>query len=79
MEGHTMIIRKALIALASAGLVLGTTAAKAAPAPMNDVRVSSSVDQSENFSSFGWVVAVLIFLGVLGVVLADDSQKPISV
>ena len=74
-----MIIRKALIGLASAGLVFGSTAAAAAPVAMDDVRVGSSVDQAEELSSFGWVVAVLIFAGVIGVILADDDEDPISV
>lgn len=74
-----MIIRKALICLASASMVFGSTAATAAPVAMDDVRVGSSVDQAEGIGSFGWVVAILIFLGVLGVIMADDNEKPVSV
>ena len=74
-----MIIRKALIGLAAAGMVFGSTAASAAPVAMDDVRVGSSVGQSEEFGSFGWIVALLIFVGVIGVIIADDSDNPVSV
>lgn len=74
-----MIIRKALISLAAAGMVFGSTAAAAAPVSMDSVRVGSSADQAEEFGDFGWVVAALIFLGVLGVILADDDETPVSV
>lgn len=74
-----MIIRKALIGLASSAMVFGSTAAVAAPVALDDVRVGSSVDQAEEFGSFGWLVAILIFVGVLGVIIADDDEEPISV
>lgn len=73
-----MIIRKTFVSLAAAGLVLGSTAAAAAPVAMDDVRVGSSVGQAEEIGSFGWVVALLLALGVLGVILADDSEDPVS-
>ena len=70
-----MVIRKALVALASAGLVLGSTAAAAAPVAD---RVSSPVAESENLG-FAWIIGILILLGVIGVIAADgDEDLPTS-
>jgi hypothetical protein len=74
-----MIIRKALIGLAAAGMVFGSTAATAAPVAMDNVRADATVGQSEEFTSFGWVVAILILIGTIGVIMADDDEDPISV
>jgi len=64
-----MVIRKALVALASAGLVLGSTAAAAAPV----ARDASPVGEAENLS-FAWIVGILILIGVIGVIAADGNE-----
>jgi hypothetical protein len=77
MEGHHMVIRKALIALATAGLVVGSTAAAAAPA----ARTASPVGQSEEMAgagSFAWIIALLIAAGVVAVIASDDDESPTS-
>jgi len=68
-----MVIRKALVALASAGLVLGSTAAAAAPVAVEGVRDGSPVGESENLS-FAWIVGILILIGVIGVIAADGDE-----
>ena len=69
-----MVIRKALVALASAGLVLGSTAAAAAPVAVDGVRGASPVGESENLNTFAWVVGILILIGVIGVIAADGNE-----
>lgn len=75
-----MIIRKALVALASAGMVFGSTAAAAAPVAVDDVRAASPVAESEGLAgSWGWILALIILAGVIGVVAADgDEDLPTS-
>ncbi|MGC1270792.1 MAG: hypothetical protein WA842_09385 [Croceibacterium sp.] len=73
-EGFPMVIRKALLGLATAGLVFGSTAVAAAPV----ARTGAPVGQSENLGgSFGWILALLIAAGVIGVI-ASDSDEPVS-
>jgi hypothetical protein len=73
-----MVIRKALVALATAGLVLGSTAAAAAPVAIDGVRDGSSVE-GENLNTFAWIVGLLILIGVIGVIAADgDEDLPTS-
>lgn len=73
-----MIIRKALVALATAGLVLGSTAAAAAPVAVDGVRGASPVGEAENLG-FAWIIGVLILIGVIGVIAADgDEDLPTS-
>jgi len=73
-----MVIRKALVALASAGLVLGSTAAAAAPVAVDGVRDASPVGETENLR-FAWIVGLLILIGVIGVIAADgDEELPTS-
>jgi hypothetical protein len=75
-----MIIRKSLIGLAATGLVLGSTAAAAAPA--GEARTASSVSETEGLAgigTFGLLLGILIVAGVLGVVLSDDDDDlPVS-
>ena len=75
-----MVIRKALVALASAGMVFGSTAAAAAPVAVDDVRAASPVAESENVAgSWGWILALIILAGVIGVVASDgDEDLPTS-
>jgi hypothetical protein len=72
-----MVIRKALVALATAGLVLGSTAAAAAP--VAGARDASPVAEAENLNTFAWIVGLLILIGVIGVIAADgDEDLPTS-
>jgi len=74
-----MVIRKALVALATAGLVLGSTAAAAAPVAVAGARDASPVAEAENLNTFAWIVALLILLGVIGVIASDgDEDLPTS-
>lgn len=74
-----MIIRKALVALATAGMVFGSTAAAAAPASVADVRAASPVADSEGLSgSWGWILALIIVAGVIGVIASDGDESPES-
>jgi len=68
-----MVIRKALVALATAGLVLGSTAAAAAPVAVDGARDGSRVGQSENLN-FAWIIGILILIGVIGVIAADGNE-----
>ena len=72
-----MIYRKALVALASAGLVFGSTAAAAAPAQVEQARAASPVDEAEGIRGWGWILLLAAALAVLGLtVLDNDPQSP---
>jgi len=68
-----MITRKVLASLAAAGLVIGSTAGAAAPAP----RAASPVAGAENVhgNAWAWVLALLILAGVIGVIAADNNEN----
>jgi hypothetical protein len=69
-----MVIRKALVALATAGMVFGSTAAAAAP--VADVRAASPVAESESLrGSWGWILALIILAGVIGVIASDGDES----
>ena len=73
-----MIVRKTLAALASAGLMLGSTAAAAAPMPADDVRLASPVSDAEGIRGWAWIALIVAGLVVLGVTVlgGDDPQSP---
>jgi hypothetical protein len=74
-----MVIRKTLLGLATAGMVLGSTAVAAAPVATS-ARIGAPVGQSDNLGGgfgFGWILAILIVAGVIGVV-ASDGDEPVS-
>ena len=74
-----MVIRKALVALASAGMVFGSTAAAAAP--VADVRAASPVADADGIGggSWAWILALIILAGVIGVIASDsDEDLPTS-
>ena len=75
-----MVIRKALVALASAGMVFGSTAAAAAPVATDDVRAASPVNEAEGLrGSWGWILALIIIAGVIGVIASDSNEDvPVS-
>ena len=60
-----MVIRKALVALASA---------------VSDARAASPVAESEALGgSFAWILALVILAGVIGVIASDgDEDLPVS-
>jgi hypothetical protein len=72
-----MVIRKALVALASAGMVLGSTAAAAAPVAVDDVRAASPVGEAENLKFYAYGLVFIIILGVI-LIIASDSDEAIS-
>lgn len=65
-----MVIRKVLAGFAAAGLVLGSTAAAAAPAD----RTASPVGEAEGIGTFGIVIGLLILAGIIGVVASDNGE-----
>ena len=69
-----MVIRKALVALASAGLVFGSTAAAAAPMAVDGVRDSASLGEAEDIRGFAWIVGLLILIGTIGIIAADGNE-----
>lgn len=70
-----MVIRKALVALASAGLVLGSTAAAAAP--VADVRAASPVEGADAIGggAWVWILALIVAAGVIGVIASDSDEE----
>lgn len=70
-----MVIRKALVALASAGLVFGSTAAAAAPVAVDDVRAASPLAESESLrGSWHWLLLLIILIGAVGVIAANKDE-----
>ncbi len=73
-----MAIRKVLLALASAGMVFGSTAATAAPA-VDSLRAGSPVGEAEGMGAWSWILGLIILAGVIGVIAADgDEELPVS-
>jgi hypothetical protein len=69
-----MVIRKALVALASAGLVLGSTAAAAAPVAD---RAASPVEGADAIGggAWVWILALIVAAGVIGVIASDSDEE----
>ena len=70
-----MIIRKSLLGIAAAGMIVGSTAATAAPVAMD--RAGSDVAASEDLAgvgTFGLLLALLIVAGVIAIVMSDDDE-----
>jgi hypothetical protein len=75
MEGQSMVTRKVLASLAAAGLVIGSTAASAAPAARSEARASSPVASSEGLvGGWHWFLLLLIVAGVIGVIAAGNNE-----
>lgn len=74
-----MIIRKALVALASAGMVIGSTAAAAAPVAVDEARAASPVAEAEGIRGgfYMWGLALIILIGVIAII-ASDSDEAVS-
>lgn len=76
-----MVIRRSLVSLAAAGLVLGSTAAAAAP--VADARSASPVAKSDDLAgigTFGILLGVLIVAGVIAIIATDNNNNnnPVS-
>lgn len=72
-----MVIRKALLSLAAAGMVVGSTAAAAAPS-VADVRAESPVADSESLSEWHLFVVAIIIIGLAGILWGGDDESPES-
>lgn len=77
-----MVIRKSLVSLAAASMILGSTAAAAAPVA-GTARSSSHVAKSDDLAgigTFGLLIGVLIVAGVIAVIATDDNNNnnPVS-
>jgi hypothetical protein len=71
-----MVIRKTLTSLAAASLVLGSTAAAAAP--VSGTRGASHVAKSDDLAgigTFGILLGVLILAGVIAVIATDNNNN----
>jgi hypothetical protein len=81
MEGHQMVIRKSLVSLAAAGMVLGSTAAAAAPVASH-ARSASPVTKADDFAgirTFGVLIGVLVAAGVIAIIATDHHHhNPVS-
>ncbi|WP_305095986.1 hypothetical protein [Croceibacterium aestuarii] len=70
-----MIIRNSITGLAAAGLILGSTAAAAAPASAD--RAGSKVSSSEKLAgtgTFTLLLGLLVVAGVIAVVASNDNN-----
>ena len=67
-----MFTRKVFASAVAAGLVLGSTAAAAAPVAD---RAASPVEASEGLrGGWAWFLAVLIVIGVIAVIASDNNE-----
>jgi hypothetical protein len=73
-----MVIRKTLTSLAAAGLVLGSTAAVAAPVDSRDASPVAKSDDLAGIGTFGILLGLLIVAGVVAIVATDNNDKPAS-
>jgi hypothetical protein len=73
-----MIIRRSLVSLAAAGLVLGSTAAVAAPAATRDASPTAKSDDLAGIGTFGIILGVLIVAGVVAIIASDNNDNPVS-
>lgn len=75
-----MVIRKSLVSLAAAGLVLGSTAAAAAPAApaARDGSPVAKSDKLAGIGTFGILIAVVILAGVIAIIASDKNHHPKS-
>jgi hypothetical protein len=74
-----MTIRRSLLGLATAaGLVLGSTAAVAAPAATRDASPTAKSDDLAGIGTFGIILGVLIVAGVVAIIASDNNDNPVS-
>jgi len=73
-----MVIRKTLISLAAAGLVLGSTSAVAAPVAARDASPVAKSDDLAGIGTFGILLGVLILACVIAIIATDNNNNPTS-
>ena len=79
-EGLQMTFRRSFISLAMAGLVLGSTAAVAAPVASH-ARSGSRAAQSDDLAgigTFGILLGVLIAAGLIAIIATNHNNMPAS-
>ena len=70
-----MFIRKALVALATAGMVFGSSAAAAAPVAVDEVRAASPVAEGEELrGSFLYMLLIIVAAAIVGIIAADGNE-----
>jgi hypothetical protein len=74
-----MVIRRSLVSLAAAaGLVLGSTAAAAAPVASREASPTAKSDDLAGIGTFGILLGVLILAGVIAIIATDNNNHPTS-
>jgi hypothetical protein len=74
-----MVIRRSLVSLATAaGLVLGSTAAAAAPAATRDASPAAKSDDLAGLGTVGILLGLLIVAGVVAIIATDNNNNPTS-
>lgn len=74
------MFRKSVFGLATAGLLLGSTAATAAPLPVRDAAPVLESEELENMGTLGIILGLAIVAGIIAVVIADadEDEAPTS-
>lgn len=73
-----MVTRRSLVSTAvAAGLVLGSTAAAAAPVS-REASPAAKSDDLAGIGTFGILLGLLIVAGVVAIVATDNNHKPTS-
>jgi len=75
-----MVIRKSLVGLAAAGMVLGSTAAVAAPVQARSASPAAKSNDLAGIGTFGILIGVLVVAGVIAIVATDNNHhnNPVS-
>ena len=74
-----MVFRRSLVSMATAaGLVLGSTAAAAAPVSSREASPAAKSDDLAGIGTFGILLGLLIVAGVIAIVATDNNHKPAS-
>jgi hypothetical protein len=74
-----MVTRRSLVSLAAAaGLVLGSTAAAAAPVAARDGSPAAKSDDLAGIGTFGIILGLLIVAGVIAIIATDNNNNPAS-
>jgi hypothetical protein len=77
-EGQQMVIRKSLVSLAAAGLVLGSSASAATPTAAREGSPVAKSDKLAGIGTFGLLIGLVVIAGVVAIVLSDNHHKPKS-
>ena len=73
-----MVIRKSLASLAAAGLLLGSTAAVAAPAVGRSATPVAKSEDVSGIPTFGIIIGVLIAAAVIAIIATKHHHHPVS-